>query len=96
MVAVVRRPTRCAPADDVEPFARVDSLSGQMHGAHLVVEDFRRRARQAAEPGVAQPVEKARDGNAERSPRPAHTSSGEKAWTWMPGTARFTARRSAR
>ena len=36
------------------------------HGAHLIVEDFRRRARQRAEPGRLQRAEEILDRNAER------------------------------
>ena len=73
MVMLERRPTewavRCASSH-----SSVLILSGQMHGAHLVVEDLGRRARQRLEPGLLQPGQVLGQGHARsagppRSPR---------------------------
>src|SRR5262249_34958763 len=49
----------------LEPLIGADLVAAE-HGAHLVVEDFRRRAWQRAEPRRLQRVEKICDRNAER------------------------------
>ena len=82
MVAVVRKPRRCA-ASTTASHCCGRQLVRADHGAHLVVEDFRRGARQGAEARVAQPVEIIARSLSPRLCAPCCTSSGEKACTWM-------------
>ena len=63
---------------DASSHAAVVSLSGQITGADLVVEDFRRRAGQAAEAGIAQPFEESPHRNAERRRAVRHLERGER------------------
>src|SRR5438309_1697035 len=58
------KPAEVRRLDDREPL-RCGKLVRAEHGAYVVVEDFGGGARQAAEPGAAQPVEIIADGQAE-------------------------------
>ena len=76
MVAVVVEADAVRRFDDVQPFGGAELIRTD-HGANLVVEDFRRRARQAAEPGIAQPFEELPHRDAERRRAMTHLERRE-------------------
>ena len=71
-------------------------LVGADHAAHLVVEHLGSRARQRAEPEVAQMRRGTRPSERPSVAAPCQTSSAENAWTWIPGTASRIARTTSR